>query len=315
MYTSGTALNHNDLLDRMITWLVGTVGWTQLDYSGLPSPDPDTALRDCVLRAPGATSGDEFFLYIDTRNNPGAGAYGWAIRGAIGYDSLVVPGSQEGASPEVFLNLWENAIDYWFYGNGRHVKVVAKCNTSYVTMYAGLFLPFALPSEYPKPFLVAGNYGSLATIDVANSANRFIVDPGQNSMFYLNRDANAWNAVANHAASVNNVSFVELGHSFMWPHRGIRSTLSSETIANELSWNQNGLLQMRPLGNGEIPMFKAHILSYGDLKAVGSLDGVYSAPGFGKTSEQSIVFSPRQFRVFQNVFRTTGRDYMAIEEI
>lgn len=314
MNTSGTAAHHNDLLHRLVDWLVNTVGWTELDYSGVPSPDGATLLADVALRAPGATAGNEYFLFINTSFNVGAGSYGWTFRAAVDYDADLIPANQENPSPEVFFNLWENPIDYWFYANGRRVIVVAKCNTSYISMYAGLFLPFALPSEYPRPFLVGGNYNSLQPYDLSNSRNRFIADPGSFTMFYLNRDANEWKAVSNHDSSGANVSPTVLGNAIMWPHRGLRQTASADATSDTESWNQQGLSQMRPLDNGEIPMFKCHILSYGELKAVGALDGVYSVPGFGKTSEQVLSFSPRQFRVFQNIFRTTSRDFMSIEE-
>jgi hypothetical protein len=317
MFTSGTASGHNDLLDKLVTWLVGTVGWTQIEYSGIPSPDSDTDERRAVLRAPGATSGDEFFLTLDSRANVGLGQYGWRMMAAADYDALLVDTSQLLASPRMYYNLWQNSIDYWFFASDRRVIVVAKCNTSYQSMYAGLFLPFALPSEWPKPFLLAGSYPELAAADVANARNRFIADPGDGCAYYLNRNGTDWIKIDNHSDSNGAVSFpVGIGTAFMWPFRS-RHQASQDSALNVSSWNFNGIGALRPLTTGEVPQFQCHIVSNTENMHVGALDGVYAIPGFDRTSGQLLSFgSPaRNFLAFQNSFRTTQRDFMAIEEI
>jgi hypothetical protein len=318
MFTTGTAANHNDLFDQFVDWIVNTVGWTLLDYSGASSPTASaTENKDAILRAPGATAGNEYFIYMSTEYNVGAGYYGWRMRAAADYEPDVDVSSQLLVSPAVYFNTWQNSIDYWFFGDERHAKIVAKVNTSYISMYIGLFLPFALPSEYPKPFYISGNYPSLNSYDVSNSRNRFIADPGQGCAYYLKRDQTDWRAVGNHFDATSTVAFTTAEVDMIWPHRTPRAPATTDPASNARSWNNNGLSTLRPLASGETPQFLCHLFSYTERKMLGTLDGVYAIAGFGKTSEQQITIgSPsRTFHVFQNIFRTTGRDFMSIEEV
>lgn len=314
MYTTGTATGHNDLLDQLVDWLVNTVGWTEMDYSGVPSPDSDTEVRTAVLRAPGATSGNEFFLYLASKANVGSGFYGIQMNGAVDYDDSLSTSGQTLISPNVWLNLWNNSMDYWFIANDRRVIVIAKVNTAYMSAYAGLFLPFALPTEYKKPFLIGASYSALEAPDLSNSANRFIADPGLNGMYYLNLATNAWIAVANHEDTPNsNYDIDVVNTATMWPHKSLINGTVSATATG--SWSLFGLAGMRPLKTGESPQYPCHIISYTELKMVGVLDGVFALPGFNRTSEQELSYgSPaRTFLVVQNIFRTTGRDFMSVE--
>lgn len=61
--TTGTASNHNDLLDKLQAWLVGTVGWTQLEYTDVDKEATAVAINgggtgyavDDVLTVSGGT--------------------------------------------------------------------------------------------------------------------------------------------------------------------------------------------------------------------------------------------------------------------
>lgn len=314
---TGTASGHNDLLMQLHDFLVNTVGWTEMAYTPGGSPVADTDAVSMVLRAPGATAGNEFFLYLDSFANTGNGYYGWRMRGAAGYDSGALIGSQLLISPEAYFNTWNSTIKYWFYGNGRRVIVVAKVNTSYVSMYAGLFLPFALPSQYAKPFVIIGNYPTLDNYNVNNTRNRFIVDPGIGNAYFLLRDQSGWSSIQNHDNGTTDVAFISQPNAIMWPHRSLRFTNSFDGLTSTVSWSMNGLRRLRAPLTGQMPQFITHIITNVGKQAAGALDGVYSIPGSGRTSEQLQTFgSPaRNFRVFQNVFRTTERDYMSIEEV
>ncbi len=316
MIATGTASGHNDLLIKLHDFLVDDVGWTELDFVGTLSPT-DTSDINFVLRAPGGSSGNEFFFYAQSMDDVGNGLYSWKINGSIDWDADLLIGGQEMISPNVYVNLWQNDIDYWFYGSSRRVIVIAKVNTSYVSMYAGCFLPFALPSQYTKPFMIAANGNSFVSYDAALTINRMIADPGDQTAFYLNRSFNEWIAIQNHASPGSaEVNFYQAPASLMWPHRSIRNS-PTDVSGTPQSWSYSGLSVMRPPTTGEMPQFLCHILSISERKYVGALDGVYSIPGFNMTSEQLISYgSPASnFRAFQNVFRTTPRDFMAIEEV
>jgi hypothetical protein len=316
MKTTGTATGHNDLLVQLHDWLVATVGWTEMAFTAPSSPPLDTNQVSSVLRAPGASAGNEYFLYMDSRADVGNSFYGIKLRAALDYDDTLDISAQLQVSPEVYLNLWNDPIDYWFYATGRRVIAVAKVNTSYVSMYAGLFLPFALPSEYPKPFYLGASFVSLNKYDVNETRNRFIADPGDATAFYLNRNQSDWITIQNHSTGTTDVNFTFIPSAVVWPHRSIQIASAVDVPGGLGGWNYSGLLRMRPAIGGDMPLYLCHIVSPLEYVVPGALDGVYSIPGFGKTSEQILSFGspPREFRAFQNVFRTTERDFLAIEE-
>lgn len=304
MFTTGTATSHTDLLDQIHDWAVDC-GWTSIAH---------TAGVSAVVRAPGDSVGNEYFLFLSISENAGAGAYAIRMRGGTQYDSSLSFSGQIGVSPAVFFNVWNNAMDYFFYGNVRNIKVVARVNVSYVSMYAGLFLPFALPTlEYIKPFYIGANGNQLAPHDVGNSRNRFIADPGIGSAYFLDFAGSTWLNIYNSTDTTNAYFSPVPTDAIMWPHR---SLLAQRGTANSLDdWAEYGFLKLRPNKNGEMPSFPCHLVGFQTKAMIGVLEGVYSVGGFGKVSEQLQTIDGRDFRLFQNIFRTTPRDFMAIEEV
>lgn len=309
-FTTGTATDYHDLLDQLRLWLTGTVGWTQLRWNA-PASLTDTA--ELWLRGPGAGPERRVNIGIRTGANTSKPAYGWEVRGSIAFDSGVAYNQQNGVSPGSWFNLWQNSIPFWFYANDRRFIVVAKVSSTYIPMYAGFFLPFALPSEYAFPLLIGTNYRSLQTFDFDNSGNRFFIDPGLDSCFFRRRTVADWRAIENNTNSDNDNSDPgpSNAEARMWP----QSTTVTAVRASFTSWQTSGLAGLRPNALGESPLWQCHILDRDDNVMPGALDGVFATPGFNRATEQVITSSGRTFRLFQNIFRSTGRDFMAIEEI
>lgn len=307
-FTTGTATHQNDLLDKLRLWLTGTAGWTQLAWTAGATVNDQSTLS---IRGPGAGANRETFVNVQSRINQGAGAFGWAIRGAVAYDSGQPWASQPETSEEVFLNLWNQSTPYWFYANDRRFIVVAKVSTAYLSCYAGMFLPFALPTEYPFPLYIGASYPTLAPYSQANARNRFIADPGDGAAYYKPRGSSGWKKMRNHVDSGSAYAVSGGTDPVIWPHRVPRASGSS---SND-EWNIDGLLDLRPNVQGELPQWQCHIIDPQSAIVPGMLDGVFAAPGFGRSSEQTITAGGRTWRLFQNVFRSTGRDFMAIEVI
>jgi hypothetical protein len=85
--------------------------------------------------------------------------------------------------------LWQNSIDYWFYVNNTRVIVIAKIGVYYISMYAGFFLPYALPAEYPYPYFIGATYPTLQPYNLNNAGMRSFCDPGQGAAYYMRRDS------------------------------------------------------------------------------------------------------------------------------
>jgi len=153
--TTGTASHQNDLLADLRTWLVGTVGWTELEYT---AGSLATDVATLSVEGPGGGVNRRVYINIETGNDVGSSLYYWKIMGATGWDSGVGHDSQPGAGGTCYYNLWQNSIDYRFYANDRRFIIGSLVSSSSMTMYAGFFLPFALPSEYPFPLACIASY-------------------------------------------------------------------------------------------------------------------------------------------------------------
>lgn len=305
-FTTGTATDHHDLLDKLRLYLVAQ-GWTQLAWT---APGVITSIATLNVRGPGAGAGKQVFVNIQSDNNPAINAYGWKVRGATAYSGVAPWGMQPEECADTYFNLWPNTIDYWFYVNDRRFMVVAKIGVIYLSMHAGFFLPFALPDEYPFPLYIASNTNSLRAYNASDSDSRFFVDPGVQAAFYKRRLTGDWAALRNHLGGTNNLDAVFNENSVhMWPHRCARGN------GNNSTWEYRWLNTMKPNLSGELPMFTPHIIDNYMRRVAGVLDGVYVTGGFNRTAEQTVTWSGRTFRLFPNIFRSRPKDFMAIEEV
>lgn len=281
--------------------------WTQLRWTA-PATITDTA--ELWVRGPGAGPDRRVIVGIQTGVNTALPAYGWELRGAISFDSTMSFSQQNGISPGSWFNTWNNSIPYWFYANDRRFIVVTQVSTSYVCMYAGFFLPFALPSEYPFPLFIAGNKRDLDVYDANVTHNRMFSDPGVGSAHYRRRSTGDWREANNHESGTGNTSLTANGAA-LWPYRATRV----DTSADGGDWTYYGLFKLRPNANGEAPLWQCHIIDDVAETVAGALDGVFASTGFDRSTGQALSANGRSFRMFQNVFRSTPRDFIFVEEI
>lgn len=162
-FSNGTTIPHangwDDLLTKLNTFLTtnadlvaGSQNWTNLADNVVGDE------RFVYLRGPGLAGTDEIHINIRRYEDIVAGARNWEVRYSTGYDSGLAYDNQPGVSLAQYFALTQAEvtpnIQYWFFANGRRFMVVAKISTVYLSMYAGLFLPYATPSEYPLPICV-----------------------------------------------------------------------------------------------------------------------------------------------------------------
>ena len=315
-YTSGTATDYHDALSKLRTFLSATLGWTEVDWTA-PATITDNAL---LISQPIGTGSYRPYVYIRTQADVGAGLYHWRTSMSTAYDSGTAdPLAQVGSSNGLFTALSNSSVGYWFYGNDRRIICVFKVGTVYSYMYAGLYLPYALPSEFRRPLYVAGTNYAPALINESNNRNSYLASPGYQGAQVMNM-SDVWDFCHNHPDDSTPVFpqfLANTGSSFLWPKK---CAVTSYNVQNSSysSFQYYSDLYMRPNGNGEVPVTQCQIVSSAEnigLGAVlGALDGVYSIPGFGLTSEQAVTVGGTTYRVFQNCDRTTYADFMAIEE-
>jgi hypothetical protein len=196
------------------------------------------------------------------------------------------------------------------------VVVAAQVGTVWTAAYLGMVLPLALPSEYPQPLFVCGNYKSKAAANLNDSGNRFIADPGDSAGWFFPRTGSSWRAVRNQDAGGTG-DFLQSAYGaggYVWPFRCPPSYMTALDTSGTFGWNAQAFEGLRPNANNERSLWPCTLLSTELGEIIGTLDSVYAIPGYGLSSTQSITIGGRTFVAFQNVFRSSNRNFMAIEQ-
>jgi len=305
-FTSGTATNYRDLLDRFYTFitthpdLVATgQQWQALRWM------TNAATKELILKAPGLSGTNEIYCGIIASEDSGTGYYIWDLNGFIGFNSNNEFYSQPGAittwPPK--MSLWNTTIQYWFVANGRRAVVVAKVSTIYEAMYLGFIKPYATPSQYPYPLLVGGSMTGQDGLNysVTMPDHRHFVDPGgsnlnnPNTACMLRGPSGAWLPFQNFYYS--SIEYLYDGVCQVWPK----------------NYYYLGNLREAPDGTYVLtPVVLTQKNNNTNYNIFGELDGVYHVSGFNNAAENLITVGGVNHLVVQNVFRTSVRDYWAL---
>jgi hypothetical protein len=182
---------------------------------------------------------------------------------------------------------WTGDIFQWIFSNKQRIIIVARNNTYYSFGYAGYFMRVSLPSEYPTPLWV---YGDLWTgSDITNTSYAIYYDNASNgNRRYIAQPNASVGGVVNYAN--------QWSRGFVMVPTDTTSTWS--TVAYQSGYN-----------NVLMPLYL-----YCDGYVSGFPDGCYLAPGFALQSENEFTVGSDTYIVFQNCYRTTYADFMAIKE-
>lgn len=311
---TGSATDHHDAMDKLRIFLVAQ-GWTVLRWNTAATLADQAEL---AVRPIGTGSFRPTITFKSVADVPN-GFYHWVVSMATDFDAGLSNLAQPGSSSGFFTPLSNNPLTYWFYANDRRVICVFKIGTSYSNLYAGLFLPYALPVEYRRPFYVGGNHRSQQSISLANAANQYIANPGLSAAAFMDR-ADNWVTVNNcrdsTQAEPQYTSYTT--RAYLWPKK-VSYTDRTAQSGSKIAWSWWANEFMRPNAAGQMPLFQCHIMSppeNGNAGAImGALDGVYDTGGFNRTAEQLVTFGGNNFRLFSNMYRTGNSQFMAIEEV
>lgn len=311
-FTSGTATDYHDLLDDLRTWLVSQ-GWTELAWDA-PSSLTDNGFLN--IRGDGAGVDKQTFINIETVNDVTQSAYAWRISGATSWSGSALWGTQANESPRPYFNLWASTIDYWFYCNDRRFIVVAKTSTTYTSCYAGFFLPWSTPDQFPFPLYIGADYPLLKTWNFANAARRFCVDPGGDAALgqagaWVRSPEGIWTPVINHQYSSNNDNHYTRPNTVAFT---VPYTAHSIGSNSNTDWTPNGLDQTVATAQSERIILPISIERRA-AQPLGVLDGVFCPIGSGLTVEQAITADSRDFMAVQNMNRNSANDFFLVEEV
>lgn len=274
--TSGNVQNAGTLAHYMMLDVIKTFaaanGYTILRY------DTASFERELIMKAPGLSGTDSIFLGFKTYHNVAADYYNMTVGTFTGY----VSGNTFAGQPGAFISgipAHNNRIDYWLSLNGQRIILAMKVGTPvYESAYAGKFLPYATPGQYPYPVACGGMLVGEATTRYSDTIHSMPYK-GARSTFKF------W---------FNSGSYVQ---PTTWPW-------STNVYAAS-----SGNYQLRD-NNSQYALLP--VLVFDSNGIYGELDGIYFISGFNNAVENTIVISGVTYVVIQDVYRTGFIDYYAM---
>lgn len=277
--TGGTAGNSIATTETLTD---GSWGQAVLTGGVLPLEDPDVL----YMHGPGPSS-EDVQVNILTGVDVTGSRYWLEIRGALLYDSVSGFDMQPGVSPPTYLLMWDDTLPFWLSVTDRRIVLTLRSSLRYFSFYAGFFLPYATPVEYPYPIVVSATLGTTPPIYTETGSEiRDAVDPADDQM-WVREPGGLWVEVINHGSLVSsedNYKSHATGNYFMWPYyTGGGGTTA--THLRSIKWRP-------PPGGPADALIVLPLEMMGDRDGDGSLgilDGVFYVPGFGVSAEQTFT--------------------------
>jgi hypothetical protein len=298
MIETGTATDHDDLFDKLRTFL-GTggstgPGWTELDYNGTD--------RTVLFEAPGLSTTEEIHFGFGVEASVGTDSFaltGWMFKA---YNDALGHKSQPGISGVGYHAVWDDSIPYWFIANGQRVIIITKVSTVYTASYLGKFLPYGVPGDYPQPYYVGMPASGNSRWSTTSETFRNFFDPGDHVGSEMLNPNGTWYRVGNYVES-SGESVVTDGN-YLWPYSVAFGSNLARTRWREMRNNVDDTVPLWPIVLvGEDPS--------GDT--YGMLDGAFAVSGFSLSSEDLVTSDAVDHLVVQNVFRTARYYYAAMK--
>jgi hypothetical protein len=240
--------------------------------------EPATDARNLILKGHGYSGTEEIFVGFSAYHNVTSDYYNLVVYGFTGY----VPGNTMTTQPGVRYSAvptHNQRIDYWLTMTPQRIAAGLKVGTPvYESFYVGKALPYATPTQYSYPMVVAGMLAANST-----PATRF--SETTHSMPYKGNRTNM--ALRNTAGSYLQIE--------CWP------------------WNNphvgNSTYNVRDTG-GNYPLLP---IVMSDANGIyGELEGVFYISGFNNVVENTLTIGGATYVVIEDVYRTSHIDYYAL---
>ena len=287
---TGIATNHIDLLVKLNTFLTTNVDLVASNQEWeLLQTDLDTYL----WKGPGLSSADEIFMSISISETPASNYYSWLINSFMAY--IPPPqdiNSQGSESGNFYINMWNDAMNYWFIANGQRFIVVVKVGSTYHHGYFGKINSYFRSGEYPYPVLIHGMNNTHEGYVSTNNMGILLPSDGHGAIRTI---AGVWGKITSSSYDAANTHTV-------WPHT---DTGTYDSV----------LTKLVPFDSGDSVTLPIIIISDAQTTyniMAGELDGVIAVPGRNLTSESTLTIDGDSYILFQNGARIGTMDFLAV---
>lgn len=296
----------------IIKTLAEANGWTTLRYVNTGTD------RELILKGVGLSGAEEIFVGFKTYQSSGGDYYNLNCGVFNGYISGNSFETQPGAQL-VGVPAHNNAITYFITANAQRIVGCFKVGTLvYEHFYVGKFFPYARPGEYPSPLVCGGMLTASQAIRFDDTSQSFAY-PGYyydttNNRLYQRDQAGNWVRPS------------------CWPF----TNASDESYALAGAQGTSTLVPADTYYQIEPIILSQQSSNNSPSNVWGEFDGVYFCSGFnngvenvvqqggsstinqtGMTVKQAVdairAVGGRAFVMLQNVYRTSWRDFIALE--
>lgn len=301
---------HYQLLG-IIKTLAEANGWTTLRYVNTGAD------RELILKSLGLSGTEEIYVGFKTYQNVGADYYNLNCGTFIGY----VSGNTFEAQPNGIYSgcpAHNNAITYFITANAQRIAAGLKVGTPvYEHFYVGKMFAYARPGEYPSPLVNASMFSGAEAKRFSDTDQQFPYGG-----YYF-----------------GGVSNLRLRSSVGYWYQQWCYPFTNKNSTNAALAGPQGSNCLVPAGNSYQlePIILCEInTGIAPSNIWGELDGVYFCSGFNNSVENVVqmggsstvdqtgmtvlqavdairAVSGRAFVMLQNVYRTTWRDFVALE--
>lgn len=241
-------------------------------------------------------------IYIGLRFTRSAPTWNWEFRYLTGFAVNDDFGAQPGASPTTRVAWWDDDIPYWFISNARRFVVAGQVSNTYHAMYAGLFLAFGSPNEYPYPICVLGEKDDAEPWNSIDTQFNAFVKPGTDGAGYV-RDVQGSNLVVGQGLGVTNVN--------LWPAAPMGSFDVLGAWENNENYGAAADHQLFPIVVIQ-PSSDPTDAPLG-TNTFGVLDGVRRVTGTNQSVTTILTIDAVDHVVFNDIFRDLQESFWTLE--
>ena len=327
-WTSGSVTGHTALLQALKTFLTTNTDLVNANQNWVINKEETIAsynmsqtfggtqswganFTDLYMQGPGLAQQDEVYVNLRTYEIPALSHFGWMIAGADDFDTDSAWESQPGISYSGsansrlfrFLPLVDSLIEYWIVANGRRWILVCKVAGDFFSIYNGMLLPYALPSEFAYPLFISGT---------SSSMNEIITSVNLSSFFRPDRDPSAILRERDGTYLVTVSTYRPVTNSFgVWPW-GLFANNPLESW--DFVGNYDGSFSLLPAICLRGPTTADPSKNiYGELQGVYHIPGLATPGNVSPVSEDTITVGSDTYLVVQNCDRTDKDNYAAIK--
>jgi hypothetical protein len=310
-----------ELLQGIVTFLTDPLEFgTGNEWKLMRPAIPGNITDEAILQGVG-DGHDTIYIGFKIKSGIGPQQIDLVLNGFAGFDAGLTweeqPGGIYHAKLPVLALVSDTLLSYWISANTSRVLLIVKLSSQYESGYLGFMKTIAIERQYPYPLVIGGSYIEGGDWTRTSPGHSAFTNPGSDtydgSPLYggvykddplqyttslrLRRPDGSWRAA-------QNKNRLDVANPFeklcVWPTN--TKPVNTLTVYDSIETIENVIMY---------PFILYESIPVGML---GQLDGVFWV-GNRKdlSSEDSIVYNNKIYKVFNNVFRRDNDEYFAIE--